>query len=125
MHPPEFLIPLQLLGRESLAIHKIIDTAKFIIPTIFQHLQSRVLSLHYQFRAFQPLTQIHDKPHGFNGMPRSNLTSFKTVYQTIVAIQALNNNSSKFRTQEHLHHLVNARIHCFYQKILVKQMLYF
>ena len=34
MHPPKFLIPLQLLGRTTITIHKIINATILFIPSV-------------------------------------------------------------------------------------------
>ena len=49
------LIPFQLLGRTTFAVHEVINTTEFLVPTILQHFQSCVLSLCYQFRTVQTL----------------------------------------------------------------------
>ena len=66
MYPPEFLIPLQLLRRLSFAIQKVIDSAKLLIPAIFQGIQHNFYRLLCQFWPFQPDGEIHHEPHGFD-----------------------------------------------------------
>ena len=55
MHPPKFLVPLQLLGREALAVHEVEDALVLFVPAIFQHGQGNLLRLFNQVGAIQAL----------------------------------------------------------------------
>ena len=37
VYPPKFLIPLQLLGRTTVTVHKVIDAATLLVPTVIKH----------------------------------------------------------------------------------------
>ena len=57
VHPPQLLVPFQLLGRTAVAVHEVEDAPVLLIPTVFQHLQCRVLGLHHQSGAVEALAR--------------------------------------------------------------------
>ena len=117
MYPPKFLIPFQLLWRATIAIHKVINTTVLFIPTIFKHGKSSFFRFLYQFRTIQTFTQVHDKPHGFNGMSRSYLTTFKTIHKITAYIYILNYDSTKFGTIKDVHYFMDTSIYRLFQII--------
>lgn len=71
VYPPKLLVPFQLLRRITFAVHEVIDTSVLPVPAIVEHGQGYILGFLYQLRTIQALTQIHDEPHGFDGMTRN------------------------------------------------------
>ena len=120
MHPPKFLIPFQLLRWTTVTVHEIIGTSVFLVPAIIKYCKGGLFGFLYQFRTVQTFAQIHDKPHRFNGMARSYLTTFKAVNQTTVYIYIFNNDTSEFRTVKNFHYFVDASFHCFPQIVLIQ-----
>ena len=122
MHPPELLIPLQLLERTSQTIHEVEDTTMLLVPSIFGFCQGDLTSLLDEFRTIESLTQVHNKPHSLNSMTRIHQATIHAVHKFVVHAQMLYD-ETKFGTIEHLHHFVNAGLHSLLQEIGTEQML--
>lgn len=124
VYPPQLLVPLQLLGRTAVAIHEVEDASILFVPAVFQHLQCRVLGFHHQFGAVEALAQVHDEPHGLDGVAGIHVAAFEAVHQRVVRVQGLDDESAQLGTEEHVHHLVDAGIHGLHHEVLVQQVLY-
>src|SRR5690554_573209 len=98
MDPPEFLIPLQLLGRRSLSVHKIEDSAILLVPTVLNHFNCCLYRLLDELWTVESLAQIHDEPHRFDGMSRIDQSSVEGVGERTVLIDILHDDSTQFGT---------------------------
>ena len=120
VYPPQLLVPLQLLERTSKTVHEVEDTAILLVPTILCLSQGYLHSLLYKCLVAQTLSEIHDEPHGFDGMTGIEQTAVHAIHKFVVRAKMLDN-KSKFGTVEDVHHLVHTGLYGLVQEVLVEQ----
>ena len=111
MHPPQLLVPFQLLRRTALAVHKIEDTSVLLVPSIVEHIQRYVDRLVHNILAAKTLAEVHAEPHRLNAMAGIHETAVKRVAQLIVDCHIFHD-EPQLRTIEQVKHLVQAGVDC-------------
>ena len=76
----------------------------------------------YELRSVQPFAQIHDKPHRFDSMTGSHLTTFEAIHQITVHIDILNNDAPQVRTIKDIHHFMDTGFHRLFQIAGIQEM---
>ena len=104
------------MTRIAETVHKVEYTTILLVPSILNFLQTDVHRLPDEFRTLQTLTEVHDKPHGFDGMTRIELPTVEAVNKVAVIAQRFNN-KTELRTIEHIHDFVEAIADGFLQEI--------
>ena len=93
MHPPELLVPFQLLGRIALAVHEIENTTVFLVPAIVYHAQRNFHALVDDVLPMQPKAQIHHEPQRFQIVSGIHAAAFETVHQGAVRGQVFHHDA--------------------------------
>ena len=124
MHPPQLLIPFELLRRTALAIHKVEDTAVLLIPTEFERIQTDLNSLANQLLVATTTCQIHHKPHRFERMTGVDQSAVERVAQRAIGVHMLND-QTQFRTIEVIHHIAQRLLDRLLNQFRLNQMLDF
>ena len=109
VYPPKLLVPFQLLARTAEAIHEVEDAAVVLVPSVFCFVDGDFHRFFNQFRTVEALSEVHDEPHGFDGMARIEQTSVEAVDELAVGAEMLDD-ESEFGAIEHVHHFVDAGV---------------
>jgi len=107
MHPPQFLIPLELLRRVTLAVEKVVDAAELGVPAEVEGSQHDLDRSLGQGGLAQPHRQVHDEPHRFDSVARIEQAAFERVAARSVRLHIFAD-EARFLIVKHIHHFVNA-----------------
>ena len=109
VNPPEFLVPFELLARMAEAVHEIEDAAVLLVPSVVGLVEGGVNGFLNEVLTAEALAEVHDKPHGFNGVARIEKASVEAVNKFVVGREVFHD-EAQFGTVENVHDLVNARV---------------
>lgn len=121
VYPPEFLVPLQLLQGAAQTVHEVEDAAILLVPTVLHLAQGNVNGFLDKVFPAQTLPQIHNEPHGLDGVTGILQTAFVAVHQFAVLRHAFHNHI-QFRAVEHIQYLMQADVDGLAQESGVEQV---
>lgn len=107
MHPPQFLVPFELLLRVSEPVHEIEQAAVLLVPAIFSRVERDLYGLVDQRPVVEPHAEVHDEPHSFERVAGIDLPAFERVGELAVRCDVLDD-QPQLPAVEDLHDLVDA-----------------
>ena len=70
VYPPEFLVELEFVTGLAQAIHEVEDAVVLFVPTVLSLTEGDVYGFVDEVLTTQTFAEVHDKPHGFDGVTR-------------------------------------------------------
>ena len=116
-----FWNPLAGLAEE---VHEVEDAAELLVPSVLHLLEADFHCLMDEFGPVQTLAQIHDKPHGFDGVAGVEFAAVEAVNQIAVLAQGFDNEANLWAV-EHIQDFVQAVVDGFLQESGLEQRLNF
>ena len=89
VNPPKLLVPLELLKRSAQTIHEVEDAAVLLVPTVLSLAKGDVNGFVDKVLTTETLAEVHDEPHGFDGVTRIQEASLVAVHQLAVLAHML------------------------------------
>ena len=123
MHPPQLLVPFEFVARMAETVHEVEDAVVLLVPTVLHFLKGDFHSLLDEFGAAKTLAEVHDEPHGFDGVTGVHLAAVEAIDEVAVLAQSLNN-QAELGTVEDVHDFVQAVVDGFLQEGGLQQGLY-
>ena len=120
MHPPELLVPLELLHRGTLDVLEVEDSAIFLVPSEVDHAEGDLDAFVDESLVITTDSKVHHEPEGFKVMAGIDLTAFKTVDRGSVRRDILQHHA-EFRMIEHIQDLAEALVDGLVEKGLVRE----
>ena len=91
------------------AVHEIEDAAVLLVPSVVGLVEGDVNGFLNEVLTAEALAEVHDKPHGFNGVAWIEEASVEAVNKFVVGREVFHD-EAQFGTVENVHDLVNARV---------------
>ena len=124
VYPPEFLVPFELLEGVSEAIHEVEDAAVLFVPTVFGFGEGNLDGFVDEGSVANASAEIHDEPHGFDGVSGVEETAVHTVDELAVGAEVLDD-EAYLGAVEDVHYFVEAGLDGLVEEVFVEEGLDF